>query len=172
MKPSHRMLTGEISWSLVALAFMWSGAGGWPFEPSYLHRALERQGETWLWCLVIGIPAAVLLWASIREYMVIAYPPKDHKRRWTLIELDRSARIRSSCCLAMSASWAYMFKVMLELSVLKATANGIFEGVRANAIMPVALFGCVCTFWFWLENRRVQRDVRKATSSFPARMAR
>lgn len=172
MKPSHRMLTGELSWSLVALAFVWSGMGGWPFEPSYLHRALERQGETWVWCLVIGIPALVLLGASVREYWAIEQWNTDPVRRWTILQFDRSARIRSRCCLAMSASWAYMFKVMLELAVLQATTNGVFEGVRANAIMPVALFGCVCTFWFWLENRRVQRDVRKATSSFPARMAR
>jgi hypothetical protein len=172
MKPSHRMLTGEIFGALVALSFAWSGMGGWPLEPSYLNRALERTGETVLWAVAIGIPALVLLVVSMREYWAIAHPPADTAKRWSIVEIDRSVRIRAWMCLAMSVSWAYMFKVMLELSVLRETANGVFEGVRANAIMPIALFGCLCMFWSWLENRRVQRDVRKATAVFPAYPAR
>ena len=172
MKPSHRMLTGEIGWALVALSFAWSGMGGWPLEPSYLHRALDRQGETWLWSLVIGIPALVLFVVSMREYWAIAHPPADPAKRWSIFQIDRSVRIRACMCLVTSASWAYMFKVMLELSVLRDTANHVFEGVRANAIMPIALFGCLCMFWSWLENRRVQRDVRNKTGVFPAYPAR
>lgn len=172
MKPSHRMLTGEIFGSFVALSFAWSGMGGWPLEPSYLHRALERHDVTWLWSTVIGIPALVLLAVSLREYFAFTHPPVDPARRWSIWQIERSARIRAWMCLAMSASWAYMFKVMVELSVLRETANGVFEGVRANAILPIALFGCLCMFWFWLENRRVQRDVRKHTAVFPAYPAR
>jgi MFS family permease len=166
------MLTGEIFGALVALSFAWSGMGGWPLLPSYLHRALDRTGETELWSIVIGIPALVLLVVSMREYWAIARPPADPAKRWSLIQIDRSVRIRGRMCLVMAASWAYMFKVMLELSVLRDTANHVFEGVRANAIMPIALFGCLCMFWSWLENRRVQRDVRKATGHFPAYPAR
>jgi hypothetical protein len=170
------MLTGEIGWAFVALSFAWSGMGGWPLEPSYLHRALERTGETVLWGVAIGIPALVLLVASLREYWAIAYPPADpwraRARRWSILQIDRSARIRGRMCLVLAGSWAYMFKVMLELSVLQETANGVFEGVRANAIIPISLFGCLCMFWSYLENRRVQRDVRKATGMFPAPPAR
>lgn len=172
MKPSHRMLTGEISWALIALSFVWSGMGGWPLAASHLHQALERQGVTWLWLAVIGIPALVLLVASVREYWAIERPPKDLARRWMLLDFDLSARIRSRCCLAMVISWAYMLYVMVKLAVPRETANGVFEGVRANAIMPIALFGCLCMFWFWWENRRVQRDVRKQTGVFPAYPAR
>jgi len=172
MKPSHRMLTGEIGWAFVALSFAWSGMGGWPLEPSYLHRALERTGETVLWGAAIGIPALVLLIASLREYWAIAHWWADARKRWSIVQIDRSVRIRGRMCLVLAVSWAYMFKVMLELSGLEETANGVFEGVRANAIMPIALFGCLCMFWSYLENRRVQRDVRKATGRFTAHPVR
>lgn len=172
MKPSHRMLTGEISWALVALSFVWSGMGGWPLEASYLHRALDRLGETALWSAVLGVPAAVLFFASTREHFAFTHPPADPRKRWSLADLDRSARVRSVCSGLMCLSWLYIFKVVVELSVLRATPNGVFEGLRANAIMPIALAGAVCTFWFWWENRRVRRDVRKATGVFPAHPAR
>ena len=170
MKPSRYMLTGEISWALVALSFAWSGMGGWPMAPSYLSRMLERRGggmfvsEQVLWTVVIGVPALVLLFMSLREWWA-------HKRHiWTMAQIEQSSRIRGRMCLVMFVSWLYMFKVMLAGAVASMFPNGVqmLDAPRANAMLPIALFGAVCMLWFWLENRRVQRDVRKATGVFPA----
>lgn len=161
MKPSRYMLTGEISWALVALSFAWSGVGGWPLAPSYLHRMLERQGESVLWALVIGIPALVLIVVSAREWF---------SRGWTMLKVERSCRLRGRLCLVMLVSWLYMFKVMLDGALASMFPNGVqaLDAPRANAMLPLALFGALCMLWFWSENRRVQRDVRKATGVFPA----
>ena len=111
-----------------------------------------------------GVPAVVLLFMSLREWCA-------HKRRiWTMAQVEQSSRIRGRMCLVMVVSWLYMFKVMLAGAIATMFPNGVqaLDAPRANAMLPIALFGAICMLWFWMENRRVQRDVRKATGVFPA----
>ena len=165
MKPSRHMLTGEISWAMIAICYAWSGMGGWPLAPSYLYRMLERQGEQWIWTLVIGIPALVLLVVSSREWFA-----NLRRTQWDMFRIERSSRLRGRLCLVMLVSWLYMFMVMLRSAFDSMFPNGAqaLDAPRANAMLPLALFGVICMFWFWWENKRVQRDVRKATGVFPA----
>ena len=171
MKPSRYMLTGEISWALVAISFAWSGMGGWPLAESYLSRMLGRLDDAgmllttqFLWATVIGIPALILLFVSGREWWA-------HKRHaWTMFQVERSSRLRARMCLVMFISWVYMLKVMIEGAIMSMFPNGaqMFDVPRANAMLPIAFFGALCMLWFWWENKRVMRDVRKATGVYPA----
>lgn len=157
MKPSRAMITGELSWAWVALSFAWSGSGLWPFESSYLHVTLDRRGQEWIWSLFVGVPAVALMIASAREWFSHCYfALAPTMRSWSIFQLDKSASVRGWLCLALAFSWLYVLYVML-------TSTG-----RPNAILPVALGGLVFMIMFWLENRRVQRDIRKHTASFLA----
>lgn len=160
MKPSRMMITGEISWAWVALAFAWSGSGIWPFDESYLNRILGRQEIDDLWAALVGVPALVLLYFSIREWVVHRWQSPDPRKRWTMIQLDRSTRMRGRMCLALLFSWAYVIYVLVNTQA------------KPSALILVALGGAFFQGWFWLENRRVQRDIRKQTVSFPAAPAR
>lgn len=156
MKPSRAMITGELSWAWIALGFAWSGSGLWPFGDSYLHMMLDKRDLDTLWVLAIGVPAALLMFASAREFIAYRWPPENPMRRWTIIQLEWSAKLRGRLCFALAFSWAYVFYVLVNTST------------RPSAILPVAVGGFLFMMLFWIENRRVQRDIRKQTSSFPA----
>lgn len=156
MKPSRAMISGEISWAWVALAFAWSGSGLWPFAESYLHMVLDKRDLDEIWCAAIGIPSTLLMVASTREWIAHRWPSLDPLKRWTIQQLDNSARLRGRMCLALLFSWVYVTYILLRTSS------------RPSAITPVAIGGALFMLWFWIENRRVQRDIRKQTAGFPS----
>lgn len=156
MKPSRSMITGELSWAWIAFAFAWSGSGFWPFGDSYLYRVLGRQDLDELWSIAVGVPALLLMFFSLREYAAHRWPPADPYKRWSIVQLDQSARIRGRMCLALLFSWAYVVYVLTNTQA------------RPSALILIALGGVLFMGWFWTENRRVQRDIRKQTTSFRA----
>lgn len=142
------MIFAEISWAYLAMCFAWAGAGFWPFEHAYLNRVLVRHEWEWLWLVFMGIPAVALMVASLREHYA-------HKhRRMTIVDMDRSARLRGRLCLALAFSWTYAEYVFIVVQS------------RPSALMLVAAGGVFFMSFAWIENRRVQRDVRKQTGSF------
>ena len=155
MKPSRAMIPAEISWAYIALAFAWSGAGFWPFSDSYLNRILEKHEWEWLWLVYMGIPALALMIVSGREHFA-------HKRGRcnTLIDMDASARLRGRLSLALCFSWIYAEYVLVVVQK------------RPSALLLIAAGGAFFMFYAWVENRRVQRDVRKQTGTYAAPAAR
>lgn len=156
MKPSRMMITGELGWAWVAIVFAYVGAGLPPFQMAYLHLALDKADVDWLWGFAVGAPGLALLVFALREYLAFRYPSVDIQRRWTLVEIDRSARLRGRMNLALAFSWAYIIYANLQTSS------------RPSVVLPVAAGGIIFSLWFWVENRRVQRDIRKDTASFPS----
>jgi len=148
------MITGEISWAIVAIALAWSGAGIWPLHESYLHSVLDRRNYDSVWLAVIGAPAVLLIYFSIREYLAHSSPHPEPGKRWFNEDYRRSALIRGRLCFALTFSWIYIVYMMTR-----------FEG-RPSAITPIAIGGAVMCLWFWVENRRVQRECRKQNNDF------
>lgn len=149
------MITGELSWAWIALSFAWSGSGVWPFADSYLHAALDKRDLDWVWSVFVGAPAALLLIFSAREWLSHCSQRVGLARQWTIFQLERSAMVRGRLCLALVFSWLYVFYVI-----------STSPSSRPSAITPVAAGGAFFMLMFWLENRRVQRDIRKHTASF------
>lgn len=156
MKPSRAMIPAEVSWAYIALVFAWSGSGLWPFESSYLHKVLARDDGDTLWTVVIGLPAILLMIASLREYIAHRWP-KWGRRNWSMIDMDISARIRGRLCFALAFSWAYVV-----YAVLMHVAGGL-------TVLSLALGGFAFMLFSWVENRRVQRDIKKQTIGFSVR---
>lgn len=148
MKPSRAMIPGEISWAFIALAYAWAGAGAWPLQPGSLYYVVSRHAHPALWGLLLGVPALLLMLASAREWAAHFRACGDYTQRWSVEELHRSAQLRGRLCLALIAGWGYMIKI----------AAGITSG--ANATSVVALGGVLFMLWFYIENRRVQREIR------------
>lgn len=151
MKPSRAMIPGEISWAFIALAFAWAGSGAWPLEPGPLYRMVAKHAHPWIWGALLGAPALVLMWVSAREWR--AYCCRRVPRCWSLHELEASARRRGRLCLALLAGWLYMLKI----------AGGAIHGTSATA--AVAAGGIAFMLWFYVENRRVQREIRVQNGS-------
>lgn len=147
MKPSRAMISGEMSWAFVALAFAWAGVT----QGSYLNRLLEQHAEPLLWGVLLAGPALVLMALSVREWIA-----HSSRRCWGIVELEASARWRGRLCLALIAGWLYMLKIAATFS------SG------ANATSAVALGGVVFMLWFYIQNRRVQREIRVQTAQFGA----
>src|SRR4051812_35326034 len=149
MKPSRGMITGELSWAWVALACAWNGSGLWPFEGSYLYTILARRNMDELWCIAVGVPALALMFVSGREWIVHCFT--DTFERWNVFQLEQSVRMRAWLCLALAFSWIYVVYVMALVQS------------RPGQITPVAGGGAIFMLAFWLENRRVQRAVKKTS---------
>jgi hypothetical protein len=49
-----------------------------------------------------------------------------------------------------------------------ASQNGLNYDLRPSALLPIAFGGVAFALWFWVENRRVQRECREQTSTFRA----
>ena len=151
MKPSRAMIMAEISWAYVALCFAWAGAGIWPFDDAYLNRVLERHDWEVLFAVFMGVPAVALMIAAAKEHFL-------HKRGLcnTMIAMDASARLRGRLALILAFSWLYAEYVLVVVQR------------RPSALMLIAAGGFFFMTYAWVENRRVQRDVRKQTGTFAA----
>lgn len=147
------MITGEMSWAWIALSFAWAGSGIWPFDGSHLHQVLDRRGLDEIWALFVGLPAAALLYFSSREWVAHCAARNGFAAAWSVIENARSAKWRARLCMTLTFSWMYVFYALVSA-----------HNNKPSALIPVALGGVVFMLMFWLENRRVQRDIRKSSS--------
>lgn len=136
--------------AFVALCYAWSGLGWWPLSESYLHLTLTKNSYNLWWAGLVGVPAAMLLYLSGREWAA-----QFLKRRWDLLEIEHSATRRSWMCLVLAWSWGYIVYVLLHL------------GGRPNALLLIALGSVVFSLWFFAENRRVKREFKEQATIFP-----
>lgn len=142
MKPARAMIPGEILCSLFAISLAWSGGGFWPFEPGLLYKILKAtDGRNMLWAICLGVPAITLMTLSIREWIC--------GLSWTPHQVRVSSCFRGKMVLAMGLCWIY------SLYLLGFHANG------ANSLLLQTIIASMYCGWSYVENRRVQREVRK-----------
>lgn len=152
MRPSRAMITGELSWAWFALTFAWAGSGLWPFHGSYLHRVLDNADMDVVWSFLIGLPAGALMFFSAREWLAHCRQRTSGRPQWTMVQLDHSVRLRGWLCFALAFSWLYVIYIMLLTS-------------PRSPLTMIAAGGVFFMLMFWVENRRVQRDIKKQTSA-------
>lgn len=155
MKPSRAMITGELSWAFVALCYAWAGSGWWPaHERGALYSLLLQRGESpALWSLLLGVPAIALIVLDLREWSCHKYTHYDPRRPVVIGWLEASAVWRGRFCLALIFGWFYMVKaIVVGLAAL-------------NAALFISIGGCFFAGWFYVENRRVRRQIRKLAGS-------
>ena len=133
MKPSNRMLSGEIVASLFALGYALIA-----LQPDgYLQKLLLRN-DGWIgvltWSLFIGIPAFTLLVVNVRE--------------WSRPASMQGAIWRSRLVLIQGLSWLYAVHIMVS------TGRGY------SLLMVHAVVGVFFCAWSYIENRRVRREIR------------
>lgn len=116
-----------------------------PFEQSLLHHTLRADDQHVAWPLLVAGPALGLVLVSGREWL-------SYSSDWPLSELDWSAKFRSWFCLLLIVSWLYI------LCVLIPTVGPGVEGF--NTLIMLAFGGLVFTILFYMENRRLLRDIR------------
>jgi hypothetical protein len=156
VRPSRAMISGEFSWAFVALVYAWAGAGAWPFEPGVFYHALQATDHPTVWPIVIAPPALALMIVSGNEWLSHLGTYRRMGRGWTLAELDQSVKFRGWCCLLLIMAWLYMLYVLLP------AFGPQVEG--AKTLIALAIGGIVFTGWFYIENRRVRREIRNHIS--------
>lgn len=139
MKPSRGMISGELSWAFVALC-----VGLQPYTSSWLYsRLLETRSPPELWSALLIVPALGLIVIGIVELA--------KHGSWSCVEVARSARWRGRLCLTSTLGWLYMVKVLaVDLNRVSVSTSMLF-----------ALGGVVFMSWFYKENRRARREIRK-----------
>jgi hypothetical protein len=152
MSPSRAMISGELSWSFVAVCFAIAGSGIPRLGVGSLHQALKEHASPLLWAVLLGAPAACLFAVSLREWCAHSNACRRSLQRWSPFQLDRSAMWRSWCCLASIFGWLYIFKVLVS------------DLHRASVLAVIALGACIFMGWFYKENRRVRREIRGNTT--------
>lgn len=148
MKPSRAMIPGELFAAYVALAYAWAGAGGWPMTPGPIAHLVAAHANPVLWLALLGAPALLLIGVSGGEWFAHRRACADCTLRWSFDELARSALVRGRLCLALICGWLYLAKLTLQIP------SG------ASAASLVAAGGVAFCVWFYVENRRVQREIR------------
>jgi hypothetical protein len=140
-RPSRGMISGELSWAFVALAFAWAGSGLWPFEGGYLARTLTAKDldEAWPW-LTLG-PSLWLVAASGWELV------GNRRRDWPAQKVVHAVGCRFWANTGLLFCWVYILYALTRLG---------FAGVLSF----VAAGGCAFAAWFIVENRRVLREFR------------
>lgn len=150
MKPSRAMIPGELSWAFLSLCYALAGSGIPPFGAGSLYYALNEHASPELWALLLAVPALVLIWAASREWFAHhRCCSGDEGACWLPSQLYHSAKIRGWCCLWSIPGYGYMLKVLVH------------DLQRASVLAVIAAGGCVFMWWFYVENRRVRREVRK-----------
>jgi len=137
------MIPGELTWSVIAIAYAWSGGGAWPLLPGPMYYLVMHHFHPLLWVLFLGVPAVCLMVMSLREWM--AHKNGEH---WSWRQLHDSAKWRGRFSVALIAGW---------LAVVKVSVSGMSG---ANATLVIAAAGVPFMLWFYGENRRVQRESR------------
>lgn len=150
LTPSRGMISGELFAAFVAICYALAGSGLPPVGDGYLYHSLFKYSHPWLWSVMLGVPALLLVIADVRELAAHRRCCHDSSSCWSSKSLEESARWRGRFDLALLFGWAYMLKVLLvdldKISVMAAVAAG----------------ACGFSWWFYKENRRVRRDIRKS----------
>ena len=150
------MISGELSWAFAALVNAWAGSGAWPFDPGVLHYALKAANHEVVWPIVIAPPAIGLMIVSSNEWLSHLSSHYRMGRDWSLRDLDTSVKIRGWLCLSLVMAWLYMLYVLLPIF------GPQVEG--AKTLIALAIGGIIFTGWFYVENRRVRREIRNHIS--------
>lgn len=151
MRPSRGMIPGELSWAVIAMIFAVAGAGIGPFDGGYLTKIVSQVAHPVIWALVLGAPAIALFTLGAVEWRAHCC---QGQQAWTRAQLAKSVRWRGWMNLALIFSWGYLLKEI----VLDAEK-------KAFTVTPaIAVAGIFFMFWFYKENRRVARDLRKHAS--------
>lgn len=162
MKPSRAMIPGEMSWAFIALIYGWSGSGFLGLlPPGPLHSLVLGVSDPMLWSLVLIVPALALLVLGFREWHAHIKCGEEDKEPWTLAQVQWSVSWRARLCICMVFSWMYLAKVIFDAMVAH-NRYGI------SSLIFVAFGGVVFMWWFYKENRRVKREVRKNTAGITA----
>lgn len=147
MKPSRAMISGELFVAYVALCYAWAGSGAWP-----LHAVPAASAHPMLLALLLGIPALALMAIAATEWVAHDVDQPDSWLERLALRFWRgdlqSADLRGKLCLTLLAGWLYMAKLTLSSSP------------GANASSLIAIGGVAFCLAFYLENRRVQREIR------------
>jgi hypothetical protein len=151
MKPSRAMISGEITTSLFALGYAWSGGLSWPFEHGPLFNLIAHR-EGWVgnltWLFLLGAPALGLILVDSIEWFCSSC--------WTMAKMDQSATLRARLVATQFFSWLYMLHLLMLVHNMS----------RIPVLAAHAVVGAIMCFWAYWENRRVRREIRYATSGF------
>lgn len=130
--PSRQVLSGELMVALFAIAYAFTAG-----TPGPLNRfLLEHEGQfgLYVWMTLMGAPSAWLIWADMREW----FKPTN----------NCSSVLRSRLIAWLGCSWLYAAHLMLVTT-------------RPVTLLSFhAVIGCFACAWFYIENRRVRREVR------------
>ena len=149
MKPSRGMIPMELLIACLSLSFALVGGLGWPPPEGPLYGLLVEKGQSVVWLVLLGTPAAVLAGLGAAEWR--------RGRHWDVVRLDRS------CC---HRSWLVGIQGLCWLYGLYLPLAAPWTNLRGIALISVVMmFFCA---WSYVENRRVRREIRRETTSFLA----
>lgn len=137
LRPSRHMLTGELVLSLFALGYALSA-----LIPRHIQSLiLEHEGFEGLhvWVTFMGVSSALLVWTTYKELISPT--------------MNCSSTLRCRLLLLQGLSWAYT-------SYLMVIGGHVLSIVTFHSIPAMLL----CT-WFYLDNRRVRREINFALSA-------
>lgn len=140
-RPSRAMLSGELSWAFIALAFALIGSGLWPYGEGYLYRVIERGGFAASWPWMTIPPSVWLLGTALHELL------GNRRRDWPTEKVVRSVMCRGWANAWLLFCWLYVIYALARIGLV-------------SLIITVAVGGAAFSLWFIWENRRVQREFR------------
>lgn len=148
MRPSRAMIPMELLAASISILVGLVGMTGWPPGIGTLYAALHSYGERYLWFVLLASPAVAMLGFGWLEWF-------SKELRMSPERVDRNARRRARASLLQLVSWIYGLKLLAD-------ANGA-GWIGLLAVIMVVFLG-----WSYVENRRVQREIRNATTRYLA----